>query len=140
MRERGQRLKRAIHVAREQAGIRSDVQLAQRANVHYDTLMNWYRGDTVPRGAELAKVAAAVGVERSELLAAYEGKSAEPDIVIALRDLAAEVEALRTQQHEATLAILRAVAALSGPAQEPQETSDDIVRGSDAGSRPGARP
>jgi transcriptional regulator with XRE-family HTH domain len=88
----GARLKQAIHVARAKAGIASDVQLAQRAHVSYDTLMNWYGGKTVPRGHELEKVASATGTSLWVLQAAYEGRAPEPPpLQDTVRDLVGEI-------------------------------------------------
>lgn len=72
-------LKEAIHVARARAGIPSDLQLALKAGVSYDTLMNWYRGSTVPRPAQVQKIAIACGVSLESLLGPYEGREPEPD-------------------------------------------------------------
>jgi transcriptional regulator with XRE-family HTH domain len=88
----GARLKQAVHVARAKAGITSDVQLAQRARVSYDTLMNWFGGKTVPRGHELEKVAKATGTSLWVLQAAYEGRPADPPpLHDAIRDLVGEL-------------------------------------------------
>lgn len=85
----GKALKRAIHVARARAGLTSDVQLSVQAGVHYDTLMNWYGDRTVPRPAEVKKVATVLGVPYGDLMAAYDGTDPEPKPVQdALVDLA----------------------------------------------------
>lgn len=97
----GERLKRAIHVARARANILYDTDLATRSRVSYDTLMNWYGGKTVPRGAELRKVGLVLGVAYADLMAAYEGRDPEPqplqeamrDQTEAIRDL---IEAIRS--------------------------------------------
>jgi lambda repressor-like predicted transcriptional regulator len=97
--EAGQRLKRAIHIARARAEIDSDMQLSVRAHVSYDTLMNWYAGRTTPRPYELRKIAAAVGVQYAELWSAYEDIAVEPiplseavrDLIPELRELVAEL-------------------------------------------------
>ena len=101
----GSRLKQAIHVARAKAGIASDVQLALRAGVSYDTLMNWYGGKTVPRGHELNKVAKATGTTVWVLQAAYEGRPPDPpplqdairDLVTLAGGLLSEVQAQREE-------------------------------------------
>jgi len=109
----GQRLKRAIHVARARANVLYDRDLATRAHVSYDTLMNWYGGKTVPRGEELRRVALFLGVKYSDLMAAYEGVEAEPPALTeVLRELVTELRLSRAQQDEATMAILRALGAL----------------------------
>ena len=113
----GARLKKAVHVARAKAGIASDVQLAQRARVSYDTLMNWFGGKTVPRGHELEKVAKATGTSLWVLQAAYEGRPPDPPpIQDAIRELVAELNSLvgelqrdRSERAEAIEARLRAV-------------------------------
>ena len=88
----GARLKQAVHVARAKAGITSDTQLALRANVSYDTLMNWYGGKTVPRGHELEKVAKATGTSLWVLQAAYEGRAPDPPpLQDAVRELVGEL-------------------------------------------------
>ena len=75
----GQALKRAIHVARERAGIATDIDLAQRAHVSYDTLMNWYADRTVPRPERLLALARELpGTSYTDLMAAYSGTAAEP--------------------------------------------------------------
>lgn len=74
----GEALKREIHVARNRAGITSDMRLAIASGVHYDTLMNWFSERTVPRPAELKKVAEAMGASYSRLMDAYEGREPEP--------------------------------------------------------------
>jgi transcriptional regulator with XRE-family HTH domain len=73
----GERLKQAIHIARAKANILYDTDLAVRAGVSYDTFMNWYGGKTVPRGAELRKVAQTLGLQYADLMAAYEGIAPE---------------------------------------------------------------
>jgi lambda repressor-like predicted transcriptional regulator len=101
--EAGQRLKRAIHIARAQAEIDSDMQLSLRAGVHYDTLMNWYGGRTTPRPFELRKVAKVLGTPYAELWSAYEDIAVEPvplteavrELVPELRELIAELKRRR---------------------------------------------
>jgi transcriptional regulator with XRE-family HTH domain len=131
----GARLKQAVHVARAKAGITSDTQLALRANVSYDTLMNWYGGKTVPRGFELEKVAKATGTSLWVLQAAYEGRAPEPPpLQDAIRDLADEMNRQtaaisslvgefqrdRTARAEAIEARLRAVEAeVRSPRERP---------------------
>jgi transcriptional regulator with XRE-family HTH domain len=113
----GARLKQAVHVARAKAGITSDTQLALRANVSYDTLMNWYGGKTVPRGHELEKVAKATGTSLWVLQAAYEGRAPEPpplqdairELVGGLSALVDELQQDRTARAEAIEVRLRTV-------------------------------
>lgn len=106
----GARLKQAIHVARARANILYDTDLAVRAGVHYDTLMNWFSGKTVPRGSELRKVGQVLGVAYADLMAAYEGRPAEPPpLQDAIKEL---VQSLSAQ----TNALTELVAALrEGP-------------------------
>jgi lambda repressor-like predicted transcriptional regulator len=97
--EAGQRLKRAVHIARARAEIDSDMQLSVRAGVHYDTLMNWYGGRTTPRPFELRKVAKTLGIQYAELWSAYEDIAVEPvplseavkELLPELRELVAEL-------------------------------------------------
>lgn len=91
----GPGLKRAIHVGRVRAGITSDLQLAQRAGVSYDTLMNWYAERTTPRGAEMKRVASAIGLRLADLEAAYEGIDPEPPpLTEAIAEQTAQITAL----------------------------------------------
>lgn len=114
----GQALKTAIHVARARAGILSDTALSLRAGVHYDTLMNWYSGRTTPRPFELSKVAKALDVPLNDLMSAWEGRPIEPPpLQDALRELVDELRLSRAQQHEATMALLQAIAAVAPPAR-----------------------
>lgn len=116
----GAALKKAIHVARARAGITSDMQLSLKAGVHYDTFMNWYGERTVPRPAELKKVADVLGISYADLMAVYEGRDPEPqplqdavsDLTDAVRELVAEIREERERGQDAAEAILRAAAAL----------------------------
>lgn len=129
----GAALKRAIHVARARTDFTSDMALARAAHVSYDTLMNWFSDKTTPRPFEVRKVAVALGVSMSDLLAAWEGRDPEPPPVQhAIRDLIGEMRAFvsesrmaRAQQDEATMALLRAVGALVPGAPAPTETPGD---------------
>lgn len=113
----GLRLKKAIHVARARANILYDTDLAVRAGVSYDTLMNWYGGKTVPRGAELRRVGHTLGVQYADLMAAFEGKEPEPpeltavlrDQVAAINDLVEELRLQRAEQAGAMEGIARAL-------------------------------
>jgi hypothetical protein len=138
----GAALKQAIHVARARAGITSDMQLALQAHVHYDTFMNWYGDRTVPRPAELKKVADVLGISYGDLMGAYEGRDPEPqplqdalrELVEAVRALVAESRLSRATQVESTEALLRAVAAVVPPDREPRETPGDNGREARAGT------
>jgi transcriptional regulator with XRE-family HTH domain len=113
-RDAGQRLKEAIHVARARARppVTSDRQLALRAGVHYDTLMNWYAGRTLPRGHGLRAVADVLGARYSDLQDAYDGRDPEPPTLVeAIQELIAELREGRREQREATDAILRTLGA-----------------------------
>lgn len=78
----GPALKRAIHVARARTDMTSDMELARRAHVSYDTLMNWYGDKTVPRPHEVKKVGDVLGVSYGDLIAAWEGKDPEPPVLV----------------------------------------------------------
>lgn len=116
--EAGQRLKRAIHVARARKGITSDAALSADSGIAYDTLYNWYSGRTTPRGHELRKLSLFLGVAFSELQAVYDGVDPEPpplqdavrDLVDTLRDLVLELRYTRantTTLNELAEALLR---------------------------------
>jgi transcriptional regulator with XRE-family HTH domain len=118
----GDRLKRAIHVARARANILYDTDLSVRAGVSYDTLMNWYAGKTVPRGAELRRLGQTLGVSYADLMAAYEGLEPEPqplqaavrELVVTVQSLVSEIREDRQRGQDAAAAILRAAQALGG--------------------------
>lgn len=105
-REAGERLKRAIHVARAKKGITSDTTLSAESGIAYDTLFNWFSGRTTPRGHELRKMALYLGIPFSELQATYDGVDPEPtplhesvsDLVEVLRDLVLELRLSRAEQ------------------------------------------
>jgi ribosome-binding protein aMBF1 (putative translation factor) len=106
----GKALKRAIHVARARAGIASDMELSQRAGVHYDTLMNWYSGRTVPRPAEVRKVAEAVDIPLVVLMDAYEGRDPEPMVLQdAISELVGELRKGREQNDRLLAELVRIV-------------------------------
>jgi transcriptional regulator with XRE-family HTH domain len=70
--------------------------MAHRAQVSYDTLMNWYAGRTTPRPNELKKVADAIGVRLVDLMDAYEGREPEPPTLVdAIWALVDELRAAR---------------------------------------------
>lgn len=105
-REAGERLKRAIHVARARKGLTSDTSLSVQSGISYDTLYNWYSGRTRPRGKELRQLADFLGMAYSELEAVYEGRDPEPlplqdavrDLIRSLDDLVAELRLTRAEQ------------------------------------------
>jgi transcriptional regulator with XRE-family HTH domain len=139
-RNAGERLKVAIHVARARAEppITSDMQLAVQAGIHYDTLMNWYSGRTLPRPGGLRQVADALGIRYSDLQDAYDGRDPEPPTLVeAIEALIDELRLSRAQQDESTLAILRALGALLPevlvPRGRPAHSEPDTHRG----TRPG---
>jgi hypothetical protein len=71
-REAGKRLKAYVQDRMGMVGIATLVELAERADVAYDTLHAWFRGrPPTPRAG--GRVAVTLGVTYSELLAAYEG-------------------------------------------------------------------
>jgi len=132
----GKRLQRAIHVARARANILYDTELAIKAGVSYDTLMNWYGGKTVPRGVELRRVATFLGIKYADLMAAYEGTDPEPpELTEVIRELVDELRLSRAQQDEATMAILRALGASARQGPTPPGTSDDSAPATPAGTR-----
>ena len=123
-REAGQRIRHEIHVARARnTELTSDSALALAAGVHYDTLMNWYSGKTMPRPFHVRKVATILQVPYSELLAAYEG-TAPPDqpLHVAVAELVAEIRSVVETEKRASVQrdrmiadALRAVAAVLSP-------------------------
>ena len=113
--EAGARLKEAIHVARARAKppITSDSLLSIRAGVHYDTLMNWYAGRTMPSGDAMRRVADTLGVKYADLMDLYEGRDPEPPTLVqAIETLIVELRQARAEQAEATTAILRTLGAM----------------------------
>lgn len=94
-------LKRTLRAARNQAGIKSDQELALRAGVHLQTIQNWMSGKTTPRPAEVSKVATALDVSMADLLAVYEGRDPKPPpLQDAVRDLTGAVRELVTEIRE----------------------------------------
>lgn len=133
----GQRLKRAIHVARARLGLTSDVQVSSQAGVSYDTLMNWYSGRTTPRPYELRKVAVALQVAYSELWAIYEGLDPEPlplteavqGLTERLEDLIAELRLTRAEQIVATETMMEALGALGSTPSRARRRDDSAREG-----------
>lgn len=131
--EAGERLKRAIHVARATTDVTSDMELARQAGVHYDTLMNWFSGRTTPRPFEVRKVGEVLGIGYGELLAAYEGRPA-PAVPLeqAVADLIAEIRIALVDERHARAELMRAIAssiavAISAPPSvglDPAEAPD----------------
>lgn len=111
-RGRGQAMRKAIHEARAKAGIDSDADLSVRARVHYDTLMNWYSGATVPRPAAVRKVAAVLGVPYGDLLAAYDGEEpAAVPLEQAVADLIVEIRVAMIDERKARADLMRMISA-----------------------------
>lgn len=111
-REAGQRLKRAIHVARSRSRFTSDVQLALAAHVHYDTLMNWYGGRTVPRPASIKQIADALDIPYADLMAAYDDRQPEAvPIEQAVADLIVEIRVAMVEERQARASLMRTIAA-----------------------------
>lgn len=106
------------------------MQLALRANVSYDTFMNWFGDKTVPRPAELKKVADALGISYGNLMAAYEGRELEPqplqeivkELVGEVRVLVGRLDRLTTEQAEAAVQMMKALGAIAS--RVPPETPD----------------
>ena len=139
MRSGGSALKQAIHIARERADLASDVEVARRAGVSYDTLMNWFGNKTTPRPAELRKVADSLGIRYGELMDAWEGRETEPPpLQTAIRELIAELRLDRAQQHEATIALMRALSTLVRG--DPGRTGTPAGNGGGSGSGTHGRP
>ena len=139
MKSGGPALKQAIHIARERSELTSDIEVARRAGVSYDTLMNWFGNKTTPRPAELRKVADSLGIRYGELMDAWEGRETEPPpLQIAIRELIGEMRLSRAQQDEATVALLRAMASVvrgdRGPTGTPVGNGAGLQR--DRSERP----
>ncbi|HET7029966.1 MAG TPA: helix-turn-helix transcriptional regulator [Candidatus Limnocylindrales bacterium] len=139
----GQALKTAIHIARERVEIPSDRQLAFRAGVSYDTLMNWFAERTIPRPAELGKVAKVLDVRLVELMDVYEGRDPQPpgleqrlgELIDELRIAVMEMRMGRVQQEEQTAALLRALGLSVRSVPGPRETPSGNEPGARAGNR-----
>lgn len=139
----GAALKRAIHVGRERAGITSDMQLADKAHVSYDTLMNWFGDRTTPRPAELKRVADAIGLRLVELMDVWEGRDPQPpDLIEVIGQLVDEIRVAvvemrmgRIQQEEQTAELMRAIGVSARLGPGPRETPDGNASGSPGGSR-----
>lgn len=114
--DKGTGLKQAIHIARARASITSDMELARKADVSYDTLMNWYSNRTTPRPAELKKVADAMDVRLVELMDAWDGREPQPpQLEEVLRELVVEIRTDRERQAAAIVTLLTAVVEALGP-------------------------
>lgn len=121
----GQRLKRAIHAARGHTPYTSDTQLAVAARVHYDTMMNWYSGRTVPRPSSVRQVADVLGVPYADLMAAYDGR--DPDDVPleqAVADLIVEIRHALVDERKARAELMRSIAAALAAAVSVPSTSE----------------
>jgi hypothetical protein len=131
----GPALKQAIHIARARASISSDMQLALRAGVHYDTLMNWYAERTAPRGHELSKVAAVLDVPLADLLAAWEGRAPDPpELHESIRELVAELRELVASQDAATAALMGALGELARKGDDPVSVPSTSTTGNGDGA------
>ena len=121
----GERLKREIHAARARAGIASDMELAQRSHVHYDTLMNWYSGRTVPRPGAVRQIAETLDVRFAVLMDAYEGKDAEPpELKEAIAILVDEIRSSLVEERRARAQLMRVITAAITSAMEPVGVMD----------------
>jgi transcriptional regulator with XRE-family HTH domain len=126
-RSRGQRLRQAIHEARASKGIDSDYQLSIVAGIHYDTLMNWFSGATVPRPAAVRKVAAALDVPYGDLLATYEGREpARIPLEQAVADLIVEIRAAVVEDRRARAEMMRAITATLAASISPPVPTMDV--------------
>lgn len=124
----GVALKRAIHVARAEAGFTTDRQVADAAGISYDTLMNWYGDKTTPRPTEVKRVALALGARFADFMAAYEGIDPEPvPLQDAIRELIEQMRAQQAQQEIATMAMLRALNRLASAQALEIETRAESV-------------
>ena len=98
--------------------------------------MNWFGDKTVPRGAELQKVARALGIGYSNLEAAYEGRDPEPqplqdairDLVEAISALVGRLDVLTAGQATVAGEMMRALGVL-GARPDLRETQPEDVRG-----------
>jgi transcriptional regulator with XRE-family HTH domain len=134
-------LKAVIRARRSIVGITSDSDLATRAGVHLETLQNWMYGKTTPRPHQLSKVAKVLDIPMADLAAVYEGRDIlPPPLQDAIRELVEELRLSRAQQHEATLALLRAIGAWSDPSLERRGTPADRRPAVGGDSRPSSRP
>jgi len=105
-------MRQAIHEARARASIDSDTDLALRAGIHYDTLMNWYSGTTTPRPAAVRKVAEVLDVPYGDLLAAYDGRPAAAiPLEQAVAELIVEIRSAVVDERRARAELMRAIAA-----------------------------
>lgn len=112
----GAALKQAIHIARARTDITSDMELARRSQVSYDTFMNWFGDKTTPRPHEVKKVADVLGVSYGDLIAAWEGEDPEPKpLADAIRDLIVELRLDRLERRESIDALVRALTARADP-------------------------
>lgn len=143
----GQRMKQAIHVAREKVGITADMDLSIRSGVSYDTFMNWFSGKTTPRPFEVKKVADVLGVSYGDLLAAYEGRQppavpleqAVADLILEIRDALVDERLARAEMMRTITAVLAVT--ISAPvvttpspranlAQPPRQEPEKVGNGS----------
>lgn len=77
-----------------------DVALAERAGIRRQTLQDWYAERDTPSLGHLAAVASALGVRRTDLLAAYDGVTApvaeESEVIARLDRLEAKLSSSLT--------------------------------------------
>lgn len=119
-RDRGQALRQAIHEARPKVGIDSDADLALRAGVHYDTLMNWFRGATTPRPSAVRRVADVLKVPYGDLLAAWDLREpAAIPLEQAVSDLIVEIRLAMVDERHARAELMRAIASSLAAAIAP---------------------
>ncbi len=102
------------------------MELAKRAHVSYDTLMNWYSGRTIPRATGVKQVAEAMGVKYVKLLDAYEGNDPEPpELKEAVGLLIDEIRSSMVDERRARAQLMRAVtAAITAALSEPVGVMD----------------
>lgn len=72
--EAGDRLWRVVHAAAGLAGIGSDIELAEQADVRRASLSQWLTGEAMPSVQSLAKLARPLSLRVEDLLAAIEGR------------------------------------------------------------------
>ena len=73
------------------AGVRSFAELARRAGIRENTIVEWWSKGKVPSNDSLGKIARALGLPggASDLIAAYEGRRAGPGRFVTDADLEA---------------------------------------------------
>lgn len=131
-------LGRALRAARAEKGMTSDHALAMAAGVHLQTLQNWMYGKTVPRPAQLFRVAQVLDKPMDYFAAIYERREPAPqpledavaELTDVLRELVAEIREDRERGQDAAAAILRAAGALRpSDGVDPASTTPAAPRG-----------